>query len=508
MKIIDFIKTHKILMALIAAGAIIGGYFLVVALTAAPSSNTQYQTARAKEGTITKTVSGSGQIEDVNQVTITAGTSGEVSKIYVGENEAVTENELLFQLDTADYNRTIQSAQIDLEKAQLQLETLQNAPDASKILAAQDAVTKAQNDLAALKLKQKQDRAAADDSKESAQDHLDALSKSDPNYDTLYDKYTTQLTTANQTLEDLDKTGPADISQANATIKEKQAVLDELKAGATDEEIRSQQLAVEKAQNDLSTVQAKAKDYQVRAPFSGVITAVNVKVGDSVSGGGSSSASTTTGTSTGSSSSSTTSSTTSSASSSSSQGMATLVTGHKQAAITINEVDRPSLKIGQKAKLTFDAITDLTLDGTVTQIDADGAASSGVVSYGVTVALDDQNNQIQNGMSVSAEITVGESDKTIVISSAAIKSRDSGQKYVEVMDSQASTTPRQVTVEVGLTNDTESEITSGLKAGDLVVTSETSAATSTSGSSTTNSTTNSTSRNRNSLTPFGGGGGF
>ncbi len=495
-------------MALIAAGAIIGGYFLVVALTAAPSSGTQYQTARAKEGTITKTVSGSGQTEDVNQVTIKADTSGEVSKIYVGENEAVTENELLFQLDTADYNRTVQSAQIDLEKAQLQLETLQNAPDASKILAAQDAVTKAQNDLTALKLKQKQDRQSADDSKESAEDHLADLSESDPNYDTLYEKYTTQLTTANQTLEDLDKTGPADINQANATIKEKQAALDELKAGATDEEIRSQQLAVEKAQNDLSKIQAQAKDYQVRAPFSGVITAVNVAVGDSVSGGGtSSSSSTTTSSASAAQSASSTDSTTSSTSSSSSGGLATLVTGHKQAAITVNEVDRPSLKLGQKAKLTFDAITDLTLDGTVTQIDADGAASSGVVSYGVTVALDDQNNQIQNGMSVSAEITVGESDKVIVISSAAIKSRDNGQKYVEVMDSQAgAATPRQVTVEVGLTNDTESEITSGLKAGDLVVTSETSASTATSNSPTTNSTTNSTSRNRDNLGPLGGGG--
>lgn len=492
----NFIKTHKILMALIVAGAIIGGYFLVVALTSNSSNGTQYQTTRVKEGTITKTVSGSGQIEDVNQVTIAAGTSGEVSKIYVAENEAVTANELLFQLDTADYNRTVQSAQIDLEKAQLALDTLRAAPDTSKILAAQDAVTKAQDDLIALQLKQKQDRAKADADKESAQDHLDDLSESDPNYDTLYEKYSAQLTTANQTLEDLDKTGPADISQANATIKEKQAALTELKEGATPEEIRTQELAVAKAQNELSTVQAKGKDYQVRAPFSGVITAINVEVGDTVSGGSSSTSSTAS-----SLASSTAASSTSATTSSSSQGMATLVTGQKQAAITVNEVDRPGLQVGQKAKIAFDAITDLTIDGTVAKIDADGATSSGVVSYGVTISLDSQDDRVANGMTASADIIVSEADKVLVIASTAINTRESGQSYVEVLSGGV---PRQVTVEIGLTNDTESEVVSGLKAGDEVVTGEIST---NSSKSSSDNTANSASRGQNGFMPMGGTGG-
>ncbi len=492
-------------MALIAAGAIIGGYFLVVTLTTPKSEESQYQTARVKEGTITKTVSGSGQIEDINQVAVASDTSGEVSKIYVSENETVAENDLLFQLDTEDYNRTVSNARIDLEKAQLQLETLLAAPDTSKILQAEDAVTKAEDDLVALKLKQKQDRATADTNLESAEDHLDDLSRSDPNYDTLYEKYSTQLTSAEQTLEDLDKTGPAAINLAEATIKEKQAALIELKTGATPEEIRSQELAIAKARNSLSEIQTEAKDYQVRAPFGGMITAINVEVGDSVSGGGNSSSATGT-QSVSAVSSATTATASSSSSSSGSQGMATLVTGQKQAAITVNEVDRPSIQIGQKAKITFDAIADLTLDGTVAKIDADGTTSSGVVSYGVTVTLDSQDDRIANGMTAAAEITVGEAAQVLVISSTAIETGDSGQSYVQVLNSGA-VVPRPVTVEVGLTNDTESEIISGLKAGDEVVIGEVS--TTSSKSSNTNSVNNSTSRNGGGFMPpdsFGGGG--
>ncbi len=500
MNIFDFIKTHKILMALMVAGLIIGGYFLVVTLTTAPTGDIQYQTARVKEGTITQTVSGSGQIEDVSQVSITAAASGKITKIYVGENETVAENDLLFQLDTEDYYRSLSDAKIDLEKAQLALQTLQSAPETSRVLQAEDAVQKARDDLTALRLRQKQERQTADVSQESAENNLARLNASDPDYRTQYEKYLTQLTATKQTLEELDKTGPAAISQAEAMVKEKQAALNELKAGATAEEIRSQELAVAKAQNNLSEIQSRAGDYLVRAPFSGIITAVNAEIGDSVSGGSSSAGTNAAASSLMGGSSAISSG--SASSSAASEGLAILATGQKQAAIAVNEVDRPSLKIGQKAKITFNAIADLTLDGTVSRIDAEGATSSGVVTYGATVTLGSQDDRIANGMTVSAEITVAEAADVLVVSSAAVTTREPGQSYVEVLDSGVAV-PRPVTVEVGLTNDTETEIISGLKTGDTVVIGETSA--NSSKSSTDNAMNGSSFREREGFMPMNGG---
>ena len=62
---------------------------------------------------------------------------------------------------------------------------------------------------------------------------------------------------------------------------------------------------------------------------------------------------------------------------------------------------------------------------------------------------------------------------------------------------------RQVTVQTGLTNDTETEITSGLKAGEEVVISETS--NSSTKTSTNNSVNNSASREREGFMPMSGG---
>lgn len=500
MKIFDFIKAHKILMALVAAGIIIGGYFLITSLMSRPADDTRYQTARVASGTITQTISGSGQVADANEVSLAAAVSGEVTKIYVGENESVAAGDLLFQLDVEDYNRTVAGAKIDLEKAELQLETLRQGPDTSKILAAQGAIEKARADLSALKLKQKQERAAADANEESATAHLADLNASDPNYDTLREKYTTQLTTAQQTLESLDKTGPADLRLAEAAVREKEAALDELQSGATEAEIRSQELLVEKARNDLSEVQDKAEDYQVRAPFDGVVTTIKVAVGDSVSGGGSGTSSAVSSL-TGSAASTGAGTSSSSVSSSGSQGLATLVTGKKQAAITVNEVDRPSLKTGQSAAVTFDAIADLTLPGTVTKIDAEGTASSGVVTYGVIISLNEADERVADGMTASAEITVAEAENVLVVSSAAVSTRDSGASYVKVISPGGAA--RQVTVQTGLTNDTETEIISGLKAGEEVVISETS--NSSTKTSTNNSANNSASREREGFMPMSGG---
>jgi len=100
-------------------------------------------------------------------------------------------------------------------------------------------------------------------------------------------------------------------------------------------------------------------------------------------------------------------------------------------------------------------------------------------------------------MSVSVNVITNAKQNVLMVPNSAVKTKD-GTYYVLVL---GSPTPTEKVVEIGLSDDTNTEITNGLAEGDQVVTRTISGTTST---SKTSSTTNSTTR---SLFGAGGGGG-
>jgi multidrug efflux pump subunit AcrA (membrane-fusion protein) len=164
----------------------------------------------------------------------------------------------------------------------------------------------------------------------------------------------------------------------------------------------------------------------------------------------------------------------------------------------------------QKVNLTFDAVDSLTISGHVSQIDSLGTVTQGVVNYTVQISFDTQDERIKPGMSVRAAIILDAKADVVVVPNSAVKSFGS-QSYVEVVDEPGvdplqvpatgitlKTTPRQQLVDVGLANDSVTEIVSGLKEGDIVVTQKI--------TPTTANKTSSASTNAFRL-PTGGGGG-
>ena len=151
-------------------------------------------------------------------------------------------------------------------------------------------------------------------------------------------------------------------------------------------------------------------------------------------------------------------------------------------------IDIVKIKVGQKANISFDAIDDLSLVGTVSQINISGSVSSGVVSYAVKIAFDDPSNQVRPGMSATANIIVGIATDVLSVPNAAVKSGTS-ISYVDVFNSTSSLVengsgayissilPTRKTVTLGLVGDTYTEITSGLDEGEIVVSKTNSAST-------------------------------
>jgi HlyD family secretion protein len=229
------------------------------------------------------------------------------------------------------------------------------------------------------------------------------------------------------------KTAKDSIVSAQRSITEKTESLAKLESGTDALDLASSQLSVSQKQNALFDAQSKLADYSVRAPIDGIITELNLKKGESAS---------------------------------SATAIATLISEQKIAEINLNEIDAAKIKVGQKANLTFDAIENLEITGQVIDIDNIGTVSSGVVSYGIKIALDVQDERIKSGMSLSTNIITDLKQDVLSIPASAVKSQGES-KYVEIL---VDGRPQRKTVTTGISNDTTIEITEGLSEGDEVIT--------------------------------------
>ena len=234
------------------------------------------------------------------------------------------------------------------------------------------------------------------------------------------------------------------ITTNTTSIPEKQASLAKIQSGSDPLDIQSTQLSVTQKENALQDAKDTLNDYYIRAPFSGTLSTVAVKAGDPANSG---------------------------------TTIATLIANDQVATVTINEVDAAKIKLGNKVTLTFDAIDGLTLTGKVATIDTVGTVSSGVVNYTATISFDSTDPRVKPGMSVSASIITATALDVLTVPSSAVKSSANGS-YVLVFPDQTSsstsqivsaTPPTQQVVETGLSDDTNTEIISGLTEGQEVV---------------------------------------
>ncbi len=156
-----------------------------------------------------------------------------------------------------------------------------------------------------------------------------------------------------------------------------------------------------------------------------------------------------------------------------------------QISVNLTEIDVVKIKIGDKATLTLDAFPEKTYTGKIISVDTIGAISSGVTNYPAIIGLDTEAPEILPNMSVDAKIITKVKSDVILVPSAAVQT-SSGQSTVSVLkDGKES----QVNVEVGESNDTQTEIISGVSEGDTVI---------------TNMITSASTNSNSTSSPFGG----
>ncbi len=259
--------------------------------------------------------------------------------------------------------------------------------------------------------------------------HLSSLSS----YTTQNNSNLSNLLSAKQAIADAGST----VINAERTLDEKTKSLDKLKQAPDESDIKSKTLAVEQKQRALDAAREALADCIITAPFDGVVAAIDIKTGDEISSGAS---------------------------------VATIITGNQVASITLNEVDIAKVEAGQKAALSFSAVDGLTITGKVAQVGVMGSVSQGVVSYEVVIALDEVNPQVKSGMSVSAAVITQIKQNVLLVPSTAVKTANDGSAYVlmEPSGEGADAVPREQAVSIGLSDDQNTEIISGINEGDRV----------------------------------------
>jgi HlyD family secretion protein len=259
----------------------------------------------------------------------------------------------------------------------------------------------------------------------------------------------TQLTTINSLLSKL-SSQVTSIQNAQQALKTAQQALTIVSIGnpdgATPFDLELQKNDVAKKEAALAAAKQALADHVVRAPFAGVLAAVNVQAYDTASTG---------------------------------SVVATLITNRRIAELSLNEVDAAKIKVGDKATLTFDAIDSLSLTGSVAEINTIGAVTQGVVSYTIKIAFDSQDERVKPGMTVNAAIITDAHQDVLIVPASAVK-QQLGTSYVQVFDpplvdtggnqgNVSSVLPQQVEVVIGISDDTNTEITSGVTVGQQIV---------------------------------------
>jgi multidrug resistance efflux pump len=334
-------------------------------------------------------VSATGQIIPKQWSRLSVSVPGIVEEVLIQEGDQVQKDDLLIRLEgTEDLRAAIAAAQTEVIAAQKVFDDLEES--------AQIART---NTLDAIALAEKQVRDAQYqlDNFTPPQDQLDldimeAIAITQEKLDQARQAFEPYryYPSGNQTRKDLKE--DLDLAQAdyNSAIKRleyetaltvaddnlKRALEDyeTLKDGPDPKEVELAQANLDKANADLNAAVAALDHLDLRAPFAGTISELSVHIGEYTLP----------------------------------QNTVILIADldHFQIETTdLNEIDAARVRIGEKAMITFDALPDTTLEGTITQIAPKSSAGSGV-NYTATIEISDLPEILRWGMTAFIDIEV------------------------------------------------------------------------------------------------------
>ncbi len=367
----------------------------------------------------TNVVSAEGEVVPVQQTTLSFEVTGRLAERLVSEGDTIEAGQTVARLDQTDWQQRVDEAQAALELAQAQLVQAKAGARPEETAAAQEALAaaqagtstakanlaSAQAELARLEAGAKPEelvvaQAAMDKAAvalQLAQSEYDKISwqsgigatqqavtlrQASDDYESAKANYEALLRGA--TAEELDiaraavEAARSQVDVAQAQARQTEAQLDLLLAGPTAEAIAVAEAQVRQAQTALQGARIALGKTVLVAPLAGTVGAVMVEEGETVMA-----------------------------------GTPVLVIGDLSALQVktddLSEVDVIQVAVGQKVKVSVDAMPYLELHGQVSEIAPMAEERHGDIVYTVTIDLEEGfGANLRWGMTAYVDILVGE----------------------------------------------------------------------------------------------------
>ncbi|MCW2643956.1 MAG: hypothetical protein QOF87_4340 [Pseudonocardiales bacterium] len=260
------------------------------------------------------------------------------------------------------------------------------------------------------------------------------------------------------------------VAQAKASVATAQAKVDaDATSGADATQTAADQAAVTAANNQLASAQSQEAQATMTSTIDGVVATVNLVKGQTVSATSTSGSSGTSGTATtgggaagGTGGTGTGSSTTST---STTAQILVIGTGSWIVNATVDATSVGLIAKGEQAQLTVTGST-ATVYGTISSIGLVSSSTTNTASYPVVVAVTGSPTGLHDGAGVTASLIYKQYTNVLVVPSTALHRNSSGGQYVEQVISGKTV---NTTVKVGVASAGQTQITSGLKAGDQIL---------------------------------------
>ena len=470
---------------------------ILVSLTACnplgDEGETTEQLVEVVKGDLMVSVSGSGNIEASREARLSFGSGGRIEKIYVEEGDEVSKGEVLAELDTDALELAKTQAEVALTQAQLALTQaklsqqtteyeLKNIRDTTDALELTLFNAQINLDQAKYNLEQVQDlytwsdikiaQADVDESERYLEYCLAQLYKFLPDDEGVYPKIEedfpklpgykvwqdrivhaqSRLNAAKDRLEAMQsgrdteevaikrkQVEAAEMAEAQAqkNLDEltEDTAIKELQIEAAKESVEQAKQSVVLARASLAQTQKELDETTITAPFDGVVASVGAEERDTIT---------------------------------------TAITivhlvdpTSMELIVEVDEIDIPEVNLGQEAVIELDALRDVEFIGNVTTIFPMPTEVSGVVVYRVKIIFDvPEGLGIKVGMSAEADIVLAKRSNVLLIPDRAIEEDEEGRTIVKVMvGEQIEERP----VVIGISDDFNTEIVSGLNEGETVV---------------------------------------
>ena len=460
-----------------------------------------YQTAQVQRQDLTVSVSGSGTVTPIESYQVSALVTGEILESPFEDGDQVEQDQLLYRIDPGSAQTALQQAQLSVQQAQMNYDTLASSLQVKAIgggvvqtlhvqegdlVSAGTAIADI-TDTASMTLTvpfQSADAAnisvgqaaqvTLSGTLETLPGTVESVASADQvgNGGALVRQVKIRLTNPGALTETTSATArvgtyacaaggtlspqlrqtitaaaSGEITNLNVSVGSRVsagAVLATIGGESAENSQADAALAVQNAQLSLQSAQEALDSYTITSPISGTVIEKNLKAGDQLNGGDSG-------------------------------AMAVIYDlSQLELQMDVSELDIGQIQPGQTVEITAEALPGQTFTGVVEKVSVNGTTTDGFTTYPVTILLSEYGD-LNPGMNVSADIIVERSENVLCVPAAAVNSDGTvlvagegafAEDGVTIADpSKIESRP----VTLGRGNQDFVEITSGLEEGETVL---------------------------------------